>query len=253
MDTSQNQLKNPRFILTLVGVILLAGIIIVSMLRDRIVAPPYNQVTITGEGRVSYTPDVAIVNLGVRAIKSPTAEAALTTVNQKMNAIITVVTETLGVPMEDVQTQALSLYPEYDYIEGVSRPGGYTANQQISIKVRNLGEGSNELVSRIISESSKAGANEVLGVTFEPSNLGELKQQARIKAIEDAKGKSKALADASGVKLKKVVSWYENFVQPYGPYQQSYFKEGMGGGSMSAVPSGLQEVVVEVGLNYSLR
>lgn len=93
-----------------------------------------------------------------------------------MTTITSVIAGTLAIPMEDVQTQNLSLYPEYDYIDGVSRPGGYTASQQISIKIRNLSGGSNDLVSRIITESSKAGANEVLGVSFEPSNLNDLKQ-----------------------------------------------------------------------------
>lgn len=253
MDT-QN-IQNPqkqRFIFALVGIVLISTIVVVSLLRDRIVNTPYNQITVMGEGRVSYIPDTALVTLGVRTMKSATAELALSLTNQKMNAIIAAI-KTLNIPAEDIQTQNLSLYPEYDYKEGVSIPSGYTASQQVTVKIRNLNVADPSMVSRIITESSKLGANEILGVTFEASNMGELKQQARVKAIEEAKKNAPALADASGVRLGKIVGWYENVLSG-GPYQKMY-AEGMGGGggAMPSLPSGSQEIVVEVGINYKVR
>ncbi len=255
MDTNQNKWAEPKYILGLIAMVLVAGIVVTSVLRDRIVNQPYQQVSVVGEGRIAYTPDVAVVTLGVRAMKVANADVALSSVSEKMNAVVAAVTA-LGVPMEDVQTQNLSLYPETDYRDGVSIPSGYTASQQVTIKVRNLTGGSNELVSKVIQESNKAGANEVMGVQFEASNLSELKQQARVKAIEDAKSKSGALAKAGGVRLRKVVGWYENFIQP-NPYPM-YGGGGMGGPESPRVaggtlPSGTQEVVVEVGLQYSVR
>ena len=47
----------------LVGYVLLATIVIVAILRDRIVNQPQWQVSVTGQGKVAYQPDIAVVTL----------------------------------------------------------------------------------------------------------------------------------------------------------------------------------------------
>ena len=51
--------QNPHFILKVLGVILLALIIIIAILRDRWTLRDNNQVTVIGRGEVSYQPDEA--------------------------------------------------------------------------------------------------------------------------------------------------------------------------------------------------
>ncbi|NUM25838.1 MAG: SIMPL domain-containing protein [Candidatus Buchananbacteria bacterium] len=243
-----------KLALLLVGMILLTGVISLALLRDRIVNWPQWTVTVTGQGKVSYQPDTAVVYLGVRVEKAISAERALTQVNNSIDKVLTAVKE-LNIPEADIQTQNYSLYPQYDYIDGVSVLSGYTASEQLVVKVRNLKDQPN-LVADLVAKATAAGANQVDGISFEASDIEVLKQQARLMAIQDAKNRAGALATAADVKLGKVVGWWDNVVQ--GPITgQPYYYDGKGGmgagGAVGQVPNGQQEIIIEVGVNYRVK
>ncbi len=94
--------------LKVLGLLLLAAVIIVAILRDRIVNQQFKAVTITGQGKVAYTPDLAIVTLGVQIDKVAKPEDALNQLNAKVAAIIEAV-KTIGIAASDIQTQNYSL------------------------------------------------------------------------------------------------------------------------------------------------
>ena len=239
----------PRLILPIIGLILLTGIIVVSIIRDRIVSQQFRQVTINGQGKVTYAPDLALVNLGVQIDKVVKPEEALNQLNTKMESIIKALKD-IGISEENIQTQNYSLYPQYDYKDNVSTVSGYSANEQLVVKVVDYNKNPEKL-SQVIAAASKAGANQVNGLFFEASNINDLKQEARIKAIEDARNKSQVLAETAGVKLKKVVGWWENFIQPT-PYY-SYDGKGGAAGVGPQIPAGDREVIVEIGVTYNLK
>jgi uncharacterized protein len=260
IKTYSQKWKEPKTVLVFLGIILLAGIIIVSILRDRIVNQNQNQITVMGRGEVEYKPDVANINLGIQVDRVATSEAALSQMNEKMNQIV-IGLKALGIPEEDIKTQQYNLFPQYDYKNGTSVVSGYSANQQLLVKVRNINEG-NDLVGKAVSVASQAGANQVQGINFEVSDISGLKQQARILAIQDARKKSESLAQAAGIeRLKKVVGWYENPIDsPSGLDQVAVggysagpapSKEALTAPSPN-VPNGNQKIVIEVGLNYEV-
>ncbi|MHB8903769.1 MAG: SIMPL domain-containing protein [Patescibacteria group bacterium] len=245
---------SPKFVLILVAIILLAGIIVISILRDRIVNPQFRSVTITGQGKVSYSPDLAIITLGVQIDKIAKPEEALNQLNTKVASIIKAV-NAVGISSDDIQTQNYSLYPQYDYKDNVSSVTGYNANEQLVIKVKNYDKNSDNL-GKIIAAASKAGANQVNNLSFDSSRLNDLKQEARVKAINDAKEKSSALAMAAGVQLKDISGWYENLVQPLPYVTDMSAKGGMGGGGGAITPSmptSDREVIIEIGVTYNLK
>lgn len=242
----------------------IAAICIVSIVRDRIVNYPQWTVSVTGQGKVAYQPDIAKVTLGVQIDKVAKADDALNQLNAKIKNVVAAV-KAVGIADEDITTQNYSLYTQYDYVNSVSINGGgstsvvsgYNANEQVLVKVTDVAN-NKERLNKVIAEASKAGANQVLGIAFEPSNLEELKQQARLKAMADARSKARGLAGVAGVRLKKVVGWWENLVQAPGintPYYDG--KGGMGGGSgISAtptIPTGNQEIIIEESINYQIR
>jgi len=242
-----------KLILAIIVVVLLAGVAIVSILRDRIVNQPQYQVSITGQGKVAYQPDVANVIVGVQIDKMAKAEDALKQLNEKMGKVSAAI-KALGIKEEDIKTQNYSLLPQYDYVNNVNTLSGYNANEQLVVKVSDIKTNPNN-VSRIVEEASKAGANQILGINYDLSNGEDLKQQARILAIADAKNKANVLAQAAGVELGEVVGWWENLVQA--PYlnNNTYYadKGGMGGGTTTTVPNGSQEIVMEVSVSYKLK
>lgn len=243
-----------RFIVAIILILVLGGVAIVSIIRDRIVNYPQYSVSVVGQGKVAYQPDLAIITLGVQIDKAPKAEDALNQLNDRIKNIINAI-KIAGVASEDISTQNYYLNPQYDYKDNVSVVSGYNANQQITIKIRNLLTNPDQ-ISKVLAEASKAGANQVLGVSFDVSNLEDLKHEARLKAISDADKKAVSISSAAGVVLGEKIGWWENIVQApgvnYGYYD--YGKGGMGaGGSSPIVPSGSQEVVVEVNLSYKLK
>lgn len=251
--------KVPMIVLGIVLTVAVASIAIVSIIRDRIVNYPQNQVSVIGQGKVSYQPDIATVNLGVQIDKVAKADEALNQLNSKIKNIVAAV-KGQGIAPEDITTQNYSLLPQYDYVNNVSSVSGYNANQQIIIKIRGIKDNP-EKVSQVISEATKSGVNQVLGINFDVANLDELKQEARLKAIKDAGSKAGTIASAAGVKLGEVIGWWENYVQ--GPSSSGYYsgaeKGGLGGAGMSAgsasptIPSGSLEIIMEMNLNYKLK
>lgn len=232
-----------------IGMVLLTSVVIVSMVRDRIVNSPWREVSITGTGRVPYAPDTALVTLGVH-IEDSTAQSALTRTNAAVAAILPAI-EALGVSKENITTQNFSVYPQYFYPEGgPSRISGYTADQQLLVKV-SITE-SSDTVAKVIEAASANGANQVLGVTFEASNLQELKHEALLSAIGDARGRAEKTAAAADIKLGNITGWWEN--QVFIPGQPNpYGYGGEMGGSMPTIPTGGQEIVVQVNVNYKIR
>lgn len=239
-----------KALITIIAILAVTAIAILAILRDRIVNYPQWQVSVSGQGKVSYEPDLANVTLGVQVDRAAQPQDALRQLNEKINQVLAAA-KNAGIPEADIQTQSYSLYPQYDYIENVSTLAGYTANQQLIIRVRDIKK-DKDAVSRVIAQTSQAGVNQIVGITFDVSNLNDLKQEARLKALSDATAKAANQAQAAGVELKRVVGWWENLVQAPGiptPYLDG--KGGMDSGP--SVPSGTQEVVVEIGLTYLLK
>ncbi len=252
LENNQSSWKQPRSIIMLVSLILLAGIIVTAIIRDRIVSVTYRQVTVNGQGKIAYNPDLAIVTLGVQIDKVAKPEEALNQLNAKVEKILKEI-KALGIAPENIQTQNYSLAPQYDFIDNSNTVAGYNANQQITVKVTAYDADPNKL-NLVIAAASKAGVNQILGINFESSLINDLKQQARILAIQDAKSKSSALASAADVKIKNIVSWWENTIQPMPYSSYDYGKGGMGGGASSPqTPSGSREVIVEVGVTYNIK
>lgn len=242
--------KPYKFIFKMTGIVLIAAVLIVALVRDRIVNNQNLQVSVAGLGRVAYMPDVAKVNFGVQVDKARSAEEALSTLNSNIDKVMKALTD-LGIEQKNITTQNYSLYPQYDYVEGVSRPAGYNASQQVTVKIEKFSEKDN-LVGRAIAEVTKAGVNQINGISFEAADIEALKNEAKQKAIADAKEKAKEMSKNTGVRLGKIIGWWENY------YPIDTYADGKGGLmnaelSSASVPSGQYEVLVEINLNYRIK
>ncbi len=249
-ETMQNhKFGNKGFILKLVALLLLAGIVVVSIIRDRIVSNQQWTVQVPGEGRIAYTPDVAKVTLGVQVDRVANAEQAMKELNDKIANIIKTVKDQ-GIADSEIQTENYNLNPITDYINGRPVTSGYSANEQLLVTIKDIAD--NARVGKIISAATGAGANQVNNISFELSNMNQVKQEARIKAILDAKTKAQDLSQKTGVKFGKIVGWWEN--TPVAMYDAKG-GIGMGGGVSpeASVPSGSYEYVVEVNINYLVK
>jgi uncharacterized protein YggE len=98
------------------------------------------------------------------------------------------------------------------------------------------------------------GATQISGLTFTFDNPDAIQQQARDKAIADAKTKADALAKQLGVSLVRVVSFNEN-TGGTGP-QPMVYSTAAGSAAKAAAPEisvGQNNVTDDVTITYEIR
>ena len=179
-----------------------------------------NTITVSGHGEMVAVPDIATFSFSVVATKLAVADAQADATT-KANAATAYLTGA-GVDKKDIQTSDYSIAPQYDYQNSVcpaAAPGnatvycapsrqvlkGYEVRQTTTVKVRDT-----KKAGELLAGVGTKGATEVSGLNFTFDDPTGVQEQARDKAIDDAKEKAEALADALGVSLVRVVSFSEN-------------------------------------------
>lgn len=163
-------------------------------------------ISVSGEGRVSARPDVAIVRVGVET-EADTATAALDENSVRMSGVISATLDA-GVSRDDVQTEGLSLRPIYqrpdrepDGEEGPPELVGYRASNIVAVTVRDLDE-----LGTLLDAAVEAGGNTIQGIRFEISDNDALRSAAREAAMNDAIAKAEQLTDLAGAELGEVLT-----------------------------------------------
>jgi len=205
-------------------------------------------ISIMGEGKVTAIPDIALVSLGLSTQKAKVADAQ--TENSKtINSLIAKL-KALGIANEDIQTTDYSIYPNYDYSNGKQTLTGYTVSQNVQVKIRQT-----DKVDDVLKTAGDLNLNQIGGLTFTIDNPEDYRQQARIKALENAKVKADALAQVMNVKLGKVISFSEsggNVPMPYPTYAKSDAIGIGGGGAAPTVSAGSQDIIIDATISYEL-
>lgn len=218
-------------------------------------------ITVTGEGEVFATPNVASFSFTVNA-RETEATAAQNKASETMAAVLAYLEEA-GVEEKDVKTDYYNLSPRYEYPQTVctvygcppaqeGRLIGYEVSQSVTVKVRDT-----EKAGEIISQVGSKGAQNVSSISFTIDDEDALMDEARQKAIENAKKKAEMLADSLGARIVRMNGYWEESPSPY------YY--GKGGGvamdmAVSAVapraaelPLGESTITSRVNISYEIR
>jgi uncharacterized protein len=152
-------------------------------------------ISVTGEAQVFAPPDLAQLDAGV-ASDGKTAREAAEANNAAMSKVLAAL-KGAGLEDKDYQTSRLSLQPQY----APNRPGpspivGYRASNRVSIKLHDVAK-----VASVIDTLVTAGANDVGNINFTVTQASKLLDDAREKAIADARRKAEIYAKAGGVTL----------------------------------------------------
>ena len=159
-------------------------------------------VTVVGEGEASVAPDMAIVTLAVMR-EANTARGALDENNAAM-ASVTAAMKEAGIEPRDLQTAGLRIEPRYVYPQNgeneAPRIVGYQVVNTLTVRVRDLTK-----LGEIIDSSVTLGVNQGGGITFVNDDPDATMTEARKLAVEDALVRARALADAAGVELGRIL------------------------------------------------
>lgn len=167
--------------------------------------PPPRNISVSGQGEVSATPDMAVVSLGVR-LEDKTAHTAMTRTSQTLAQVLTALKEK-GIPPRDIQTTQLDL----STIQNHGKTGSwkntqtFVASNQLTIRIRDL-----EKVGPVLDAALEAGANDFNGIHFAVENPKNLIDEARKLAVKDAMNRAKLYANAASVNLGPLISLSEN-------------------------------------------
>ncbi|MFH1129360.1 MAG: SIMPL domain-containing protein [Patescibacteria group bacterium] len=252
------QIKQHRIVFSilaiLVGLVLVIFVISgIMMLGDRRSSGygtnNQNLISFTGEGKISTKPDVAFINFSV--VTQGTRVTDVQNKNsEKMNKVVEFL-KSFGVEDKDIKTTNYNLYPQYTYENNrIPQIIGYQISQTLNIKVRQL-----DKIGEIMEKVVDMGINQVDSLYFGVENDEQLKEQARKIAIDNAKAKAEVLAEELGIKLGKLINFYENIVgYPVPTNDYKAYGMGSGGGEGSPnVQTGENEIVINVTLNYEVK
>lgn len=211
-------------------------------------------ITVVGTGTAAGVPDMATISLGVEVV-NPNAADALNEANRLIGEVTKAVIA-VGVDEKNIRTTGLNIYSQPapmssgDPASANPQARIYQANIGITIIVADKGtEGRALKVGEVINEAVKAGANMINGISMSISDPKTLENDARTKAIADARSRAEALAAASGVKVGEVLSIEE--------YQNSGvipFEYGKGGAVAESVQinQGTLNVAIQVKVTFAL-
>lgn len=163
------------------------------------------RVAVTGEGHVSAVPDLA--SLDVAVVTTAADPAAALSENAARMRTTQAAFSAAGIAGRDIATSGLTVTPQYASDDGhapANRPPritGYTVRNEVTVKVRDLGK-----LGAVMSAAVGQGANSVGSLAFSLADPQRLLDQARRKAVDDARHRATLYADALGLKLGPLVS-----------------------------------------------
>lgn len=205
---------------------------------------PPPSISVTGEATVSVPPDQAQIDGGVTS-DAKTAREASDANNAAMGKVLLAL-KGAGIDEKDYQTSRLSLQPQYaPNRSGPSPVTGYRASNRVTVKLRDVTK-----VAAIIDVLVGAGANELGGINFVVSQASKLLDDAREKAIADARRKAEIYAKAAGVTLGEPLGISEE-----GGAAPVFRSKMVGGMAASAAPvaQGEETLSVTVSVSWAIK
>ena len=225
----------------------------------------FRSFSVSGQGKVVARPDVAMISFSV-INEGGTDIIALNRDNIDRGNKINSFLKEQGVADKDIKTEQYNLLPRYQntfcnpriLATGASTvcppPSivGYTVTQSVAVKIRDFAK-----IGEILSGVVERGANNVSQLNFTIDDPATVENEARSKAIAEARAKAKIIAHAGGFNVGRLLGIDEGGGQPY--YAEKFVRsmslDAVSVGAPLPAPTvepGSQDVIVNVTLRYEI-
>jgi uncharacterized protein YggE len=205
-------------------------------------------ISVSGQGKVTATPDVANIQLGIQA-QAATVAGAQAQATKAMNDVMTALASN-GVAQKDIQTQYfnISQTTSWDNTKNIQIVTGYQVTNSVTAKIRDISK-----AGSVIDSVAAAGGDlvRVNGVQFAIDDPTAINIQARDLAMADAKASASQLAKAAGVTLGNPISITES--SSYAPQNVVYAKDAASGVSSTPISAGQMDITLSVQVVYSIK
>ncbi len=206
---------------------------------------------VSGEGKVTAVPDLAILSLGIAAQEATVAEAQAQA-SEAMNRVMTAL-EDNGVAEKDIKTQYFSInkVTRWDELMGEEVVIGYQVTNMVTAKIRDV-----DNAGIIIDAVALAGGDltRIDNISFSIDDPSVYLEEAREEAMADAKAKAEKLAELAGVGLGKPIYISESSYWPSPEYPRVYYEAGMAPAPAPPPPisPGEMEITLTVQITYAI-
>lgn len=194
-------------------------------------------ISVEGEAEVKVVPDRILLTLGIET-SDRDLEKAKQLHDARTRAVIDAV-QRQGVEAKDTQTDYLEIEPRWDTTPRPENFIGYFVRKTVVVTLREVPK-----FEAVLSASLASGANYVLGVHFQTSELRKHRDEARALAIKAAREKAVALADQLNQKVGSPIEiaelsnrWYSWYGRSWWGSRQGYQSQNVmqnAGGDMPA-------------------
>ncbi len=206
-----------------------------------------NVISVNSSETITVVPDIAEI---VYAVRTEAKDAA--SCQQKNTEDVAKVIELLkglGVEETSIQTSDYYMYPIYNYSGNTQRITGYEASTSLTVSKLPI-----DSLDTILAQSVQTGINNIQSITYMSSKYDEGYSNALKLAMESARAKAEALAEAGGCSLGSVVGVRENSNYSEARYTDNALSSKMR--SMESLAAGAEdgssimpgEVAVEVNI-----
>lgn len=158
-------------------------------------------ITVSGSSKLSLPPDMATIQFGVDARGKASAAEAIRAAAEAMTSVRDALAG-LGIAQEDMQTRDFSLYERYNY-DGDGNITGeptYDVSNSLQVIFYDL-----DNAGSIIDAAVEAGATNTSSLNFRLRDPRGYEAEALTLALENAKERAEALAQACGKRVGEVL------------------------------------------------
>lgn len=255
-------IKNMVSVVVVVGIIGLLGIAgyAAKQYARSVSATSTRSFVVSGEGRVTAAPDIALFTYGVVTTGGKDL-ATLRDAHAKKSQAISDFLAQRSVSKLDIRTVDYSINPDYQYFPctGDSQRAcpspviaGYTVRQTTEVKIRDFAQ-AGDLLKGVVD----AGANVVSQLSFQIDEPTQYQDKARGEAIAHAVERARMIAKTAGIEIGRILSIDDGYTPASAPYY-AFGAEAMDArvSSVSPVPSiepGSEDIRVSVNVRFEIK
>ncbi|HHW47247.1 MAG TPA: SIMPL domain-containing protein [Clostridiaceae bacterium] len=180
--------------------------------------PTKRTMSVSGQGIVYASPDIAYVSLGI-VTENADAKAAQQENAEIMSKIVDAI-KAEGIKAQDIKTERYYISPKYSYDKdtGENKIVGYTVTNSVQVTIRDISK-----TGAIIDLAADSGANISTNISFGLSDYEKYYNEALKIAVEKAKKRAQTIASVLGVTIDVPVSVSESGgYEPIYSYNYNY-------------------------------
>jgi uncharacterized protein len=160
---------------------------------------------VNGTGKLTVTPDIAELNLGV-GFQAATVAEVQSQAAKAMSDVMAVL-KSQGIADKDIATSYYNISPVYNYDKSTETLSGYRVSNTVQVKIRKIAD-TGKIIDAVTA--SAGDATQINGVSFSVDQPEKYNEQMRSLAMADAAAKAKQLASLGQVELGKITYVAEN-------------------------------------------